>query len=149
MYQEYSMNREKSLELFQECKKLIMIKECYANIFYVVVHKKRMFTSGEWKIAYGYVRIFSDGFYMARHCFIVNSQGEAIDPTWFASEEEHERSEDNYKSYISFKIFDSIEEYVNLILENDNLPDLLKPLWSYDLQLEEQWAKKEGMLLIR
>ncbi|QNR65285.1 hypothetical protein IAQ67_15375 [Paenibacillus peoriae] len=147
MIQKHILNVVDSLQLFEECQDIIKVNECYTNVFYIFLRKRNFFRSDGWKVAYGYYRIFPDLLLMARHCFLVNNQREAIDPTLFINGRRNEQEID--KEYVSFKIFDSNEEYLSMIADDNGFPDLNRSLWSLDLEFEHFWARNESFVLIR
>lgn len=147
MIQNHLLNMVESLELYQEFEDIIKIKECYTNIFYIFSRKRNSFRYDGWKVAYGYVSILPGLPIMARHCFIVNSQGEAIDPTLFINEKSIEQ-EMNIE-YVTFKIFESDDEYLSALTNNKEIADLNHLLLPLDKELEHLWAREVGMVLIR
>lgn len=143
---EHPLNLELSKEVYEECEHFIKNKECYTNVFYTINYFLNEFESGEWKIAYGYIKILKSERLFARHCFIVNSNGEAIDPTLFTLNYFNEEDDANH---ISFYIFENLDSYTDAILNNDNFPDLIKPLMKIEMETVEIWAKENNCFLIR
>jgi hypothetical protein len=142
MIKEHGLNIELSKEVFQNCSHCVRPKECYNNVFNVLSYHSERFRTGEWKVAYGYVNIIKDQPMMARHCFIVTSDGEAIDPTIISTST---FKEDDEKRYMSFKVFDSMEDYLDSIESNNNNPFLFNHP-SEDHAIE--WAKTNNKFLI-
>ncbi|WP_442638049.1 hypothetical protein [Rossellomorea marisflavi] len=125
---------------------IIEVKQCYTNIFYVVMRNVDKFANGEWKVAYGYMNILPNQPFMARHCFIVNDKGEAIDPTIV---ETSSFDGDDPREYVSFHMFDDMEDYLGEVEKNNNVPDLIKPFWDLENKQSEPWAREHGRVLIR
>lgn len=143
MLKRHPFNREESLRVYQECADIVKYKECYANVYNVAAHFAHLFHDKEWKVAYGYIRISPDNNMWARHAFIVNKQGGAIDPTYF-SHENHFEGE--LKQHTSFYIFNDITRYATVVERNKNFPDLLQPLRKQEEKMGE-WAKANNMVL--
>ncbi|MGF7035356.1 hypothetical protein J2T17_006364 [Paenibacillus mucilaginosus] len=136
----HSLNWSESLKLYKKMQS--EVKECYQNIFEIVLKYNKKFATGKWKIAYGYL-LEPNLSSMIRHCFIINENNEAIDPTLYTySEDKQERD------YISFKLFDSLDEYEDMLRENDLKPDLVFCLMDLDLEAEK-WASENEFILIR
>lgn len=83
------------------------------------MHFKSKFIEGDWKVAYGYMPSVEN--IMVRHCFIVNEAEEAIDPTKLLVERVNETDD----VYVSFKIFETYQEYISAVENNSCLPDLI------------------------
>lgn len=146
LVKKHKLNLELSKEVYEECRAFLAVKECYVNIFYTMTMFTEKFKSGEWKIAYGYIRVLPDHRMMARHCFIVNDRGEAIDPTLFTQKHFKETTD---KEHVSFFMFDDLQEYIEAVENNDNVPDLIIPLIDLERETSDVWAEKEGWTLIR
>lgn len=73
---------------------------------------------------------------MARHCFIVNEQGEAIDPTLLTHKNRGLNEDEEYQS---FYLIDNLYEYIELISESYSNPDLLSSLKGKEQEIFE-WA---------
>lgn len=146
MVRTHNLNLEESMKLNEEMNGIIEVKHCYTNIFYVAIRNSEKFANGEWKVAYGYMTILPNQPLMARHCFIVNDKGEAIDPTIVATSS---FDADEPREYVSFHIFDDMEEYLGEVEENNNVPDLINPFWDLENKQSEPWAREHGCVLIR
>lgn len=146
MIKQHPLNFKESLKVFNICNDRIVQKECYSNIFNTISIFPDKFQTREWRIAYGYIRILPNLNMMARHCFIVNEKGEAIDPTLFT---QSTFDSSNEKEYFSFFIFECMDDYFNKLDDNDLMPDLIKQLWKLDQDIAEKWAKEKGYILIR
>ncbi len=144
MIKRHEFNYNLSLEVYEECSDFLEVKQCYVNIFKTLTRYVPNFLTGEWKIAYGYIKVLHDHPMMARHCFIVNENGEAIDPTFFT----YKRSS-REKEYYSFFVYGNIEEYLDAVGKNKNMPDLLTPLMDIDMKYADAWAKENEYILIR
>lgn len=140
------VNHTESKQVFKQLGDLLQKKECYSNVFHSIHLFSKKFTSGEWKVAYGYLRIFEGEPLMARHCFIVSQDGEAIDPTLIGIST---YQEGQVKEHVAFHIFDDLNVYLDAVTENNNVPDLIKPFWDKENSISEKWARKNGCLLIR
>lgn len=141
----HKLNIELSKEVHEDIKEFLAVKECYVNVFYVMANFEDKFRDGEWKVAYGYMRVLPDDNMMVRHCFVVNEKGEAIDPTLFTHGYFKETTD---KEHTSFIIFDDVEEYIQMVLGNDDMPDLLIPLMETEREVAGKWAKEEGLVLL-
>lgn len=141
MLTEYKMNLEKSLEVYNECD-FIKMKHCYNNVFNMIFPYHEQFKSGEWRIAYGYYTAIEG--LMARHCFILTSEDEVIDPTILATDTFDPEKE---KVYVAFKVFGSIKEYLDVLADNDREPALFNVY--YDLEMKaNEWAKQKQVFLM-
>jgi hypothetical protein len=83
---------------------------------------------------------------MARHCFIVNSEGEAIDPT-LMNISGYQEGQD--RGHVSFAVFENTSEYLDAVSANDNFPDLIKRFRKLENQESEKWAQANGRVLLR
>jgi len=117
---EQELNLERSKEVYQFCQSYLKKKECYANAFYVMSHYMDSFKKRGWRIAYGYFMTLDNLFF--RHCYIVDNEGNVIDPTYLLT-----RSDDTEELpiYWTFALLD-IDEYLSLLEKYDNRPDFLK-----------------------
>ena len=116
----HNLNMAESKKLYEACKGALRPKNCYINVFHCMVANIPKFNTGEWKIAYGFVPI-ADTPACVRHCFIVDGFGEAIDPTIFFWSKLPD------SQYMSFEIL-KVEEYTQMLADNDLRPDLELPL---------------------
>lgn len=142
---EHIFNLEESNAVYESCKADIKPKECYMNIFRVLQYFPEKFRNQEWRIAYGYIEILENHNLLARHCFLVNSKGEVIDPTLVGLDS---FDETKMKKYISFKLFNDVDDYLDSITENDNLPDLVQCLLPVEREYANPWAKENDYILI-
>ena len=129
-----------SKAIYEKHKDKIGAKMCYRNIFRMVTCMFPKFQSGEYKVAYGYISVFDKSLY-ARHCFIVCGDY-VIDPTIFAA------SGNLDADYIITKIYDSVDEYMKAIEDNDFIPDLIIPLQDLDKKMFIQMQEK-GIYLVK
>ena len=129
-----------SKAIYEKHKDKIEAKMCYRNIFRMVTCMFPKFQSGEYKVAYGYISVFDKSLY-ARHCFIVCGDY-VIDPTIFAA------SGNLDADYIITKIYDSVDEYMKAIEDNDFIPDLIIPLQDLDKKMFIQMQEK-GIYLVK
>lgn len=137
-------NYDQSLLVYKACNQHLQPKDCYRNVFKTISFFSEKFHSGEWKIAYGFFSVLPNELLITRHCFLVNEAGEAIDPSLIVVE--------NYKvneprEYFSFTIFNSLDEYLDVIEKNLHVPDLLKALQKHE-RIVEQKLRKEGFFVI-
>jgi hypothetical protein len=137
---EHEVNIKGSKDIYKECSHAIKKKMCYNNVFNVLIYYGDKFRNNEWKVAYGYVDVI-DGL-MARHAFIVDENGKAIDPT-LADRLEEGRD----RKYVSFKIFDTLDEYLSTLEANDNEPALYDAFRTKEMKANE-WASKKQLILI-
>jgi len=136
----HEMDVDLTLSVYEECKHSIEMKQCYNNIFNVLTRSYNKFSSGEWRVAYGYVLVVQN--IMARHCFIVTKDNTIVDPTLVTTS-----SFDKYKDkyYISFKIFE-LQEYLDAIERNDRQPSFYGVYREEEMKANE-WALENGMVL--
>jgi hypothetical protein len=146
MLKEHKLNHQESMKLRDKMEHILVSKECYTNIFHAIMHSDGKFTNGEWKIAYGYLNVLDGESIMARHCFIVNSEGEAIDPT-LMNISGYQEGQD--RGHVSFAVFENTSEYLDAVSANDNFPDLIKRFRRLENQESEKWAQENGRVLIR
>ena len=136
----YSLDIEKSKEVYEYFKDNLKIKECYNNVFNIFTLCPKTFRGGKWKIAYGYVSVLANLY--CRHCFIIDNEGKVIDPTIFTSTEPNTQRE-----YFVMATFNNTDEYLNAI-ENDNyMPALENYLRDKDKQAYE-WANEKGYIFV-
>lgn len=122
----HKFNAEESKALYEKMPADEMVsKGCYNNIFYTVMRNSQKFRTKEWKVAFGFMQVIPEDALHCRHCFIVNRQGEAIDPTYYTHPNLY-AGED--KQYISFHIYHSIDSYIKALRANEDYPDLFVPL---------------------
>lgn len=114
---------------------------CYNNVFNVISFVNNKFRNGEWRVAYGYWTAI-DGI-MARHCYIVDKDNRVIDPTAPFSTAENVKE----KKYLTFKVFDDADEYLDLLWEHDKEPALYKALAEEEKEAHE-YAMKNNLILI-
>ena len=136
---QYTLNVEQSRALYKKHKSKIEPKNCYMNIFHVLTLYPRVFQSGEWKIAYGYVNSI-DGVY-CRHCFILAGE-QVIDPTLFASDRDNPD-----RKYFITRVFDNTEDYLAALDAEENYPALTTQLRNED-RAAQQWGMENGYLFI-
>lgn len=135
----YQLDYEKSKEVYEKCKPHIHFKECYNNVFNVVTDYISTFRSSEWKVAYGFVEVMAKLY--CRHCFIIDENGKAIDPTICTNTDPNTQRE-----YLVMRTFDDIEEYFTAIEQENYFPALDKYLLANSIQARE-WANKNGIIL--
>lgn len=136
----HSLDLEQSKAVYEDCRQHIKVKHCYNNVFEVVTDYISNFRSGKWKVAYGFAEVMA-GLYCC-HCFILDEQDKAIDPTIYTQNEPHLQRE----YYVMF-VFDDVDEYFNAIESEDYMPALDKHLREQDKQAQ-QWAKENGLIFV-
>lgn len=134
----HKFDYEKSKEVCEKCGN-IKPNDCYRNVFWVYSHPEYVskFTSGDWKVAYGYMWAV-DNVYV-RHCFVVDENGFAIDPTAVLYDREE-------KDRISFALLDS-NKWLDLIMENDCSPCLSLMFWKEEKEIIEYGVKEQLMFI--
>lgn len=143
MITKHSLNYEQSEEVYSKCKLEIEVGACYNNVFSVIMSYKDKLNLKQWKIAYGYYAVFGD--MMARHCFIVNEQGEAIDPTIFTHTHNGPHNDEEYQS---FYLIDNLHDYIKLLSnEYNHNPNLLISLRENEQEMF-RWATENDRILI-
>lgn len=145
MMKEHRLNHKESVALRDKMGDILESKGCYTNIFHAIANSDRKIINGEWKIAYGYLMVLEDAPIMARHCFIVNSEGEAIDPTLMNVTGYKEGQE---RGFVSFAVFENVDDYLKAVTSNDNVPDLIKYFKELESQTSEIWAKENERVLL-
>ncbi|WP_168898374.1 hypothetical protein [Bacillus sp. ISTL8] len=142
MVEMLKINYEESVRVHKENLRRIEKKMCYNNVFNVVSYVDDKFHSGEWRVAYGYWTAI-DGI-MARHCYIVDKDNRVIDPTAPFSTTKDIRNVD----YLTFKIFEDADEYLELLWEHDREPALYKAFLEEEKKAHEH-AMKNNLILIQ
>lgn len=117
---EYKLNVELSKELYDKCKDMIKIKECYNNV--ARIYLRHMIDNPEnymhYKIVFGAWQLLSvSRKAYARHCFFMYND-EVVDPMIFM--EEHQEKIDN-ETYLKIKEY-GFFEYSEAILRNQPDP---------------------------
>ncbi|HDR7066887.1 TPA: hypothetical protein QCW42_003993 [Bacillus cereus] len=135
------MNYEESVRVHEENGIMLEKKMCYNNVFNVLSYHTGKFRSGEWRVAYGYWTAI-DGI-MARHCYIVDKDNNVIDPTAPLSTDENVKD----KKYLTFKIIDGLDSYLDLINEHDREPALYRAFLEEEKEAHE-YAMKNNLILI-
>lgn len=118
---------------------------CYENVCDAVYHKVDFFKSGKWKVAYGYISAPSNRFILIRHCFILDVESNmAIDPTaaLLVQNTGAEYPGDYYIMYI----FDSVEDYVQALIAENQCISLESFLQKYDEDFAS-WAKEHSFAI--
>ena len=148
MIKHHEINFITSKEVYEELKHLLEVKMCYNNVFHVVSSSKYidMFLSGDWKIAYGYIRVLEGQPLITRHAFIIDEEERVIDPTLYTMEHFNE-NDYNYRQHTSFEVMD-IDTYRSAIDENNYLPDLAGVLRVKEMKSVGQWVSDEGLFVI-
>ena len=142
MIKEHKLNIEVSKEVYENCGAEIRKKECYDNIWKVLNFGfGSKFISEGWKSAYGYVSSIEG--LMARHCFIVDAEGNAIDPTLINSEF---FDAENPSTYISFATL-TFGEYLDKIEECDMNSSLFSAFHEEENEAKEYAMKNFGSYL--
>lgn len=139
--EKHSLNIEMSKTVYRACRKQIVQKQCYLNIFHAAMHYSEKVTSGEWKIAYGYFSITGFDKLLARHCFFLDEEDRVIDPTLFARSD-IARNPD----YYVMKVFSTYSDYLHALNEADGYPDLCRTLRPLEQQVY-LWASEHGFAL--
>ena len=133
----YDIDFKKSLQIFNESKQLLQIKECYKNIFNLVSIYDEFFK--EWQACYGYLQL-KDNLW-CRHCFILNND-KIIDPTLFLTKNNIKNSK-----YVIFKIFNNLDNYLQAIEQNNLLVDLIDILLNEDINLQKEMLKNSQICI--
>ena len=155
-----SLNVEKSIHAYQRCGSQIQIKECYVNVFRVFGEHYSKFKTKEWRVAYGYLRVFPDKPVYCRHCFILDRNNEVIDVTLVALLQDKGKlnleDETTYSAlveerevknkYLLMHIYDDPDEYLKVIEEEDLQPALIMTLLKEEHQIL-QWAMLHNLML--
>jgi hypothetical protein len=139
----HKLNKELSRQVYETCSNNILPKHCYNNVWEVFEEYTECFREGDWKVAYGYVHATRN--MMARHCFIVNSKGEAIDPTLYTLSFFDENKEPEY-DHVSFTLLD-FDEYLTVLAKNDNQPSLFFAFRTRE-ENAHKWAMNNGMVFM-
>lgn len=136
----HTLNIEQSKVVYGDCKQHLQMKHCYNNIFEVVTDYMSNFRSGKWKVAYGYFEVMACIY--CRHCFVLDENGEVIDPTIFTKS-----NIPNSNEYYVMTVFDDVDEYLSAIEDNNFMPALDKYLREQDREAQK-WANENGIVLI-
>ena len=141
----YKLNKAKSIEVYEKCKHLLEIKECYNNTFKIMSEYGYDFWKNNWKIAYGYTRVFSHDILFVRHAFILDENNDVVDATYIFTDI-HKRDIEDDKEYFVMKIFNNGDEYLDAIMSDNGYPALFNYLAEENRKLND-WATKQGYLL--
>ena len=136
---EYSLNMEKSKELYKQHKRVIKQKECYNNVFRVISAHWNKLQSGEWKVAYGYMTLLEN--LLCRHCFVLDENNEVLDPTIFTH-----TLVDAEKQYFVMKLFNDPREYLEALEWEEGYPALSSTLHQCE-KSAWNWAMENGFIL--
>lgn len=136
----FRLNLTATTDILSQFKSKVAQKQCYANVFHVVTSCMRKFTSGEWRIAYGFV--FSTQNIFVRHAFILDQNDTVIDPTPFSRKKDREQEQ-----YFVFKTFGTVSEYLDAINQEGGYPALSRFLRVEEQKLQ-QWGYENGYLFI-
>ena len=141
---EYKFDYEQSKQLYEQHKDRLEVQHCYHNVWHIVTSTEHnnKFKTGEWKVAYGVMPSFRN--MMVRHCFIVDDNGNAIDPTLFCIPDISIMPDMKYIANIVYKTW---EDYFNAVVDNENKPDLCRLLRKRDIEFNEE-LMKNGMVMI-
>lgn len=150
----YKLNKEKSLEIYNKKDILVEQKACYTNTFLVVNRYMDKFTSKEWRVAYGYMKISENenlNKLYCRHAFVLDQNDEVIDITlaFLCDTSMADRDINNELSddkYIIMKVFDDVEDYIDTLAAEDGDVCLCMYLRDEYLKLQE-WAWKNDIML--
>ncbi|MFP7486445.1 hypothetical protein SFC65_19965 [Priestia filamentosa] len=142
MVLEHQLNIQKSKEVYKALSHSIEIKQCYNNVYNVLTSRyRKQFSSRKWKIAYGYLSSIEN--IMVRHCFIIDEEGKAIDPTIIATNR-LDRAE--FPEYISFVVLDE-EEYIKELEEAHWYPTLYTS-FQEEVGKALEWARVKERVLV-
>lgn len=90
-------------------KTLVIEKECYNNTYRFVERNKEEFLKRKMKIAYGFFNTPTlGGNLWIRHCFIIDSENQALDITLL------DKMNTKENRYIVFKTFNSVDELLKI-----------------------------------
>ncbi|MED3976175.1 hypothetical protein P4639_22515 [Priestia megaterium] len=141
MIKEHVLNIELSRQVYENCSDNILPKHCYNNVWNVLQEYSSCFLEGDWFIAFGYVHATQNLY--ARHAFIVNKDGEAIDPTLYTLSYFDEDEEREHK-HVSFSVM-TMREYIDKISKNDNQPALFGKFREEEKEAWD-WASERGFV---
>lgn len=136
----FQLNLAATTDILSRCKSKVAKKQCYANVFHVATSCMQKLTSGEWRIAYGFV--FSTQNIYVRHAFFLDQDDKVIDPTPFSGKKDREREQ-----YFVFKTFGTVSEYLDAINQEGGYPALSRFLRVEEQKLQ-QWGYENGYLFI-
>lgn len=140
----HELNIPLSREIATKYNKVLRVRECYQNIARCADAYLPSFTTGKWKIAYGYYTASPKiPHLLARHCFILDENDCVVDPTIMLR---HEDSELSGYEYFVMKSFDDYKDYLRAIIR-DRYYDMTKTLLPYDRRATI-WANQNGYLLL-
>lgn len=143
--QQYTIDVLKSETLYDEMIEFIQPRRCYLNVFYVGFQKMDEFSSGRWKIAYGYLSLKDKPKFLVRHCYIMDVISQkVIDPT--AACLVKRGIADYPEVYRTMYVFDSPVKYIEAVEADHEYPALVDFLKEYDEKMLS-WAKENGFLI--
>lgn len=151
----YKLNKDKSLELYNDKEIIVEKKACYMNTFNVFVKYSNDFLNGKWKIAYGYMQISENKTFehmYCRHAFVLDENEKVIDVTLAllcdkkidANRDIEEESKSKNK-YIIMKTFDA-KEYLDALEQEDGDTCLYMTLKDEYSKLLE-WSLENNIML--
>lgn len=113
------LDPKKSKALYSAKPKYYAAWECYLNIYHAITDNISKMRDEEWKIAYGYYDVAGFPGLLARHCFILDSDNNVIDPTVFT----YDPVNLDHKYYPLFT-FDTFSSYLKALEEEGFMPDM-------------------------
>ncbi|MED3955563.1 hypothetical protein P4603_26185 [Priestia aryabhattai] len=117
---EHELNHKLSKEIYEEFREFIQEQQCYNNVYYVLSKCIHKFKEQGWKIGYGYFSDVNEHYF--RHCYFVNEEEMVIDPTYMLF---NFSVSTKPPVYWTFSLL-NVVEYLSLVGNNDNRPELLK-----------------------
>lgn len=143
-----SLNIKDSKAAYKKFRTAIAVKKCYENVYNIAIACPQNFTSGRWRIAYGYM---DSGVpcLLLRHCFILDDCGRVIDPTIVVAretiQEELGGEKEPWPNYFTMYVFQDIREYIDAFRQEKNM-DFRAFLLEYDRKAVA-WATETGRIL--
>lgn len=141
----HEFNLKESRNLFAKHRDILQKRECYQNISRIVGRQLDLFSSGKWKVAYGYYTTSPKvPHILARHCFIIDENNQVIDPTVLLNHDNND--ELKIWEYFTIKIFKYYSDYLHALVSEEYY-DLTKTLRPYDQQAI-LWSRQNGYWLL-
>lgn len=132
------LNLSESKKVYRAYEDLIKPKECYKNIFNLFMELDEL-REGKWNVAYGYMPCLDNIF--VRHCYIINENGEVIDPTAMIYNKKKDGEE-----YLTFAILGR-DEYIDILWEDEGYAALWKHFRTIEADLIDEYFQK-GIILM-
>ena len=139
MIEGHKLDKRMSQHVYEKCGSIIERKQCYTNVFHTIRHFSDSYRNNGWKIAYGYIRAVKNIY--VRHCFIVDGESKAIDPT-IATFGDRKNDDHDHMSFITLEV----NEYLEKLLKNNGDAAFFGQFEKEEEKMKE-WARHHVIIL--